>query len=73
VPNPPPPPSHPRMRLSSLFLCVAPGILLSDIDWEFPGYGPHGGTPADRENFVLLLWDVRSALDAYANSTYPGG
>lgn len=35
-----------------------------DIDWEYPGYAPHGGTPADKANFTLLLEDVRSALDA---------
>lgn len=34
-----------------------------DIDWEYPGYAPHGGTPADRENFTLLLAEVREALD----------
>ncbi len=34
-----------------------------DIDWEYPGYQPHGGTPADRGNFTLLLRDVRNALD----------
>lgn len=35
-----------------------------DIDWEYPGYQPHGGTPADAANFSLLLQDVREALDA---------
>lgn len=44
-----------------------------DIDWEFPGYSPHGGTADDAKNFVLLLEDVRSALDAYTNVTYPNG
>ena len=32
-------------------------------DWEYPGYEPHGGTPADRVNFNLLLDEVRAALD----------
>lgn len=36
-----------------------------DIDWEYPGYQPHGGSPADRENFTLLLQDIRSAIDAH--------
>jgi hypothetical protein len=63
-----PPPVLFRIRLSPFSRPV-----FSDIDWEFPGYGPNGGTPADRENFVLLLRDVRSALDAYANATYPDG
>jgi len=43
-----------------------------DIDWEFPGYEPHGGGPDDTENFILLLEDIRAALDAYASVTYPG-
>ncbi len=34
-----------------------------DIDWEYPGYAPHSGTPADKQNFTLLLEAVRSALD----------
>ena len=37
-----------------------PGI---DIDWEYPGFAEHSGTPQDRENFKLLLNDVRAALD----------
>ena len=34
-----------------------------DIDWEFPGYSGHGGTPADKENFTLLLQELRDSLD----------
>ena len=30
---------------------------------EYPGYEAHSGTPNDRENFRLLLDEVRSALD----------
>jgi hypothetical protein len=61
--------------ISHSFYTTIPSLhpVFSDIDWEFPGYGPNGGTPADKENFVLLLRDVRSALDAYANATYPDG
>ena len=44
-----------------------------DIDWEFPGYTPNGGTAEDAKNFVLLLQDVRSALDAYQKVAYPNG
>ena len=29
-----------------------------DIDWEFPGYEPHKGTPEDAHNFTLLLKDL---------------
>jgi len=35
-----------------------------DIDWEFPGYVRHKGTPQDRENFTLLLQSVRDSLNA---------
>jgi GH18 family chitinase len=35
-----------------------------DLDWEYPGYEPHGGSPADKQNFTLLLQDLRSALDS---------
>ncbi|KAL7546386.1 hypothetical protein ACHAWF_009722 [Thalassiosira exigua] len=34
-----------------------------DLDWEYPGYEDHGGTPADTVNFTLLLRAVRDALD----------
>ena len=37
--------------------------LLLLIDWEYPGYEPHSGTPDDTVNFNLLLDDVRAALD----------
>ncbi len=34
-----------------------------DIDWEYPGYTDHMGTPADKENYSLLLQDIRLELD----------
>ena len=34
-----------------------------DIDWEYPGYFDHGGTPEDKDNFTLLLQIVRAELD----------
>lgn len=40
-----------------------------DIDWEYPGYEPHGGSPRDRENFNKLLLEVREALNNYQIST----
>jgi len=40
-----------------------------DIDWEYPGYGEHSGTPQDKENFNLLLSEVRSKLDALGAET----
>ena len=40
-----------------------------DIDWEYPGYADHGGTPGDASNFNLLLADVRAALDDLGAAT----
>eukprot|EP00804_Cyclotella_cryptica_P012777 CCRYP_010560-RD/>CCRYP_010560-RD protein AED:0.28 eAED:0.28 QI:394/1/1/1/0.91/0.84/13/21/1008 len=40
-----------------------------DIDWEYPGYEEHSGTPDDTENFNLLLDDLRSALDELESQT----
>lgn len=35
-----------------------------DIDWEYPGYTQHNGTPDDAQNFVLLLEELRDTLDS---------
>ncbi len=40
-----------------------------DIDWEFPGYKQHKGTPKDRENFTILLQTVRDSLEAYGDKS----
>lgn len=40
-----------------------------DMDWEYPGYEPNNGTPADKQNFTLLLQDIRTALDELENTT----
>ncbi len=40
-----------------------------DIDWEYPGYAPHGGTPADRENFTALMQLLKDSLQAYGATT----
>lgn len=34
-----------------------------DLDWEYPGYVPNGGTENDKVNFTLLLEAIREALD----------
>ena len=36
------------------------------MDWEFPGF-------SDKINFVVLLEEIRAALDAYAAAAYPNG
>lgn len=35
-----------------------------DLDWEYPGYRSNGGGPGDRENFTLLLREIRDSFDA---------
>ncbi|MDB5102479.1 MAG: hypothetical protein JWP91_168 [Fibrobacteres bacterium] len=40
-----------------------------DIDWEYPGYAEHKGTPADKVNFTLLLQAIRANLDAHERVT----
>ena len=34
-----------------------------DIDWEYPGYEAHSGTPEDKGNYNLLLQTIREKLD----------
>jgi GH18 family chitinase len=40
-----------------------------DVDWEYPGYVPHGGGPADKQNFTLLMQELRDALNDLENAT----
>jgi chitinase len=40
-----------------------------DIDWEFPCYVEHKGIPADKQNFTLLLQEVRDSLTAHGKRT----
>ncbi|MEQ1744690.1 MAG: glycosyl hydrolase family 18 protein [Saprospiraceae bacterium] len=40
-----------------------------DIDWEFPGTEERGGSSSDRQNFTLLLQQVRQSLNALKTKT----
>jgi len=40
-----------------------------DIDWEYPGYADHSGTPADKENFTKMLSAIRAALEMKTRET----
>ncbi|KAL7541791.1 hypothetical protein ACHAXR_011209 [Thalassiosira sp. AJA248-18] len=40
-----------------------------DIDWEYPGYSDHSGTPEDTVNYSLFLQDIRDALDGLGERT----
>ncbi len=33
-----------------------------DIDWEYPGYAAHSGTVADKQNFTLLLQQIKDSI-----------
>ncbi len=39
-----------------------------DIDWEFPGFAEHNGTPSDGKNYVRLLGVLRDTLDRLGKS-----
>ncbi len=36
-----------------------------DLDWEYPGYAPNGGTPQDATNFTVFLAQIRDSLTNY--------
>jgi len=40
-----------------------------DIDWEFPCYAPHNGTPSDKENFTRFLSVIKDSLKTLENRT----
>lgn len=40
-----------------------------DVDWEYPGFAEHNGTPVDRENFTLLMQLLKDSLQAHGAST----
>jgi chitinase len=40
-----------------------------DIDWEYPGYAEHKGTPADKQNFTFLLRGIRDSLSGLSKQT----
>lgn len=35
-----------------------------DIDWEYPGFADHNGTPADIVNYSIFLQQIRDSLNA---------
>ncbi len=38
-----------------------------DIDWEYPGFAEHSGTTADKQNFTLLLQQIRDSITTLGN------
>ena len=56
----------------SLYFTVIDMKMLTDSSLsspEYPGYAPHSGTPADKENYTLFLRAIRDALDALEAET----
>ena len=45
------------------------GIDGIDIDWEYPGFADHKGTPADKANYVLMLQEIKDSLHAVTVAT----
>jgi chitinase len=39
-----------------------------DIDWEYPGFVEHSGTTADKQNFTLLMQEIKDSLTALGNA-----
>ncbi len=39
-----------------------------DIDWEYPGYGPQNGSAADKENFTILVKEIRDSFNVLEKS-----
>lgn len=35
-----------------------------DIDWEYPTYKDHSGNPEDKQNFTLMMQEIRDSIDA---------
>lgn len=35
-----------------------------DIDWEYPGFSAHSGTTADKQNFTLLLQQIKDSISS---------
>jgi chitinase len=40
-----------------------------DIDWEYPGFADHSGTPADKVNFTLFMQQIRDSINALGTRT----
>jgi chitinase len=57
--------SRRRFAESAAHLVATSGADGLDVDWEYPGHGESGiaSSPHDRENFTLLLRDLREAMD----------
>lgn len=39
-----------------------------DIDWEYPGFAEHAGTSADKQNFTLLLQQIKDSITVLGNA-----
>lgn len=60
-----------KMAESAVRIVKAYGLDGVDLDWEYPCYGVAGidSSPDDKENFTLLLKEIREALDEAQKET----
>ncbi|XP_076292557.1 putative chitinase 2 [Lasioglossum baleicum] len=62
-------PEHRETFINSVILFLQEyGFNGFDLDWEFPADASRGGVPADRDNFVLLLKELKEAFKEYRYS-----
>jgi len=65
--------SSPSLRAAFAHSCVETilryGFDGIDVDWEYPGYAEHKGTPDDKQNFTLLLAVLKDSLKVLADKT----
>lgn len=40
-----------------------------DLDWEYPGFEEHSGTPEDTHNYTLLIQEIRDSLNSLEETT----
>ena len=51
-----------KFVVHSLLVMEAYGFDGIDIDWEYPGAYDRGGSPADKENYVTLMSELKAAF-----------
>jgi len=65
--------SRPETRSAFVHSCLEQVRLYGfdgiDLDWEYPGYPDHGGSPADGKNFTRLLRELKDSLEAYGETS----
>jgi len=63
------PPAREQFASSCVNLITTYGLDGIDIDWEYPGFAAHNGTPNDGTNFTLLMRTVRDSLNVLSQGS----